>query len=250
MFHRLKQIAVGTAFAVLAWAVTGADKPMPETTQAPAVKAGTSDKAGSGKKPDDRKWINLFDGKSLEGWKPADFPGKGEVSVKNGAIVLGSGMDLTGVNIARKVPKVNYELELEAMRAGGSDFFCGLTFPAGEEHCSLIVGGWGGGVIGLSSLDGMDASENETTTYREFENGTWYPIRLRVTDKRVTAWIEGEEQVDVNISDKGLDTRIEVEWSKPFGIACWQTTAKLRKLRLRELTAEEVKAVNADLPFP
>ena len=27
----------------------------------------------------------------------------------------------------------------------------------------LIVGGWGGTVVGLSSIDGMDASENETT---------------------------------------------------------------------------------------
>ena len=29
----------------------------------------------------------------------------------------------------------------------------------------LIVGGWGGGVVGMSSLNGKDAARNETTQY-------------------------------------------------------------------------------------
>ena len=194
------------------------------------------------------KWVPLFDGKSLKGWKETDFPGKGRVSVENGAIVLHPGMDMTGVNIDRKFPTVNYEVSLEAKRTEGSDFFCGMTFPVRDDFCSLIIGGWGGGVVGLSSLNGFDASENETTGYREFEKDKWYPIRLRVTDQRITAWIGGEQEIDVNIRDKELDTRIEVEWSKPFGIASWQTKSSLRNIRLRELPPEEVKAVNAETP--
>jgi Domain of Unknown Function (DUF1080) len=195
-----------------------------------------------------RKWTSLFDGKSLTGWKESDFFGKGKVSVENGTIVLHTGMDMTGVHLERKFPKVNYEVELEAMRVDGSDFFCGLTFPVKDEFCSLIVGGWGGGVVGLSSINGFDASENETTGYREFEKGKWYPVRLRVTDQRITAWIDRKEELDVDIRDKHLDTRIEVEWSKPLGIATWQTKAALQRLRFRELPPEEVKAVNAMLP--
>lgn len=61
------------------------------------------------------------------------------------------------------MPVMNYELSLEAMRVDGSDFFCGLTFPVGSNFCSFIVGGWGGGVVGLSSLNSEDASQNETT---------------------------------------------------------------------------------------
>ena len=57
----------------------------------------------------------------------------------------------------------DYEVTLEAMRVDGNDFFCGMTFPAGKDPCTLIVGGWGGTVVGLSSINGMDASENETT---------------------------------------------------------------------------------------
>lgn len=244
MIYRLNASTTGVAYAILAIFVLGADAPQPKTTQTPPKAVPTTETD----KKNDRKWRSLFDGKSLDGWKEADFPGKGKVTVEDGSIVLGSGMDMTGVNIDGKFPKVNYEVELEAMRADGSDFFCGMTFPAKDEYCSLIIGGWGGGVVGLSSLDGMDASENETTTYREFENGKWYPVRLRVTDKRVTAWIDGKQEVDVDISNRGLDTRIEVEWSKPFGIACWQTTTKLRKLRVRELPPAEVKSVNSDLP--
>src|SRR5690606_21057212 len=104
-----------------------------------------------------------------------------------------------------------------------------------DEFCSLIVGGWGGGVVGLSSLGGMDASENETGTYREFEEGKWYPIKLRVTKQRITAWIDGKEIIDADVRDRGLSTRLEVEWSKPFGIATWQTKGAIRKIRIREL---------------
>lgn len=193
-------------------------------------------------------WRPLFDGKSLKGWKKADFPGGGDVVVKEGQIVLEAGMDITGVTIDQKIPKVNYEVEFKAMRVDGSDFFCGLTFPMKDDFCSLIVGGWGGGVVGLSSLSGMDASENQTTTYREFENGKWYPIKLRVTDKRISAWIEDKEMVDVGIDDQTLSTRIEVEWSKPFGFASWQTKAALKDIKIRELSPAEVEKVNATVP--
>jgi hypothetical protein len=111
-----------------------------------------------------------------------------------------------------------------------------------DRHCSLILGGWGGGVVGLSSLNGADASENETSTYKKFESGKWYPVRLRVTEDRITAWLEGEEIVDADIRDTKLSIRLEVESSKPFGIASWRTKSALRGIRVRELTPEEVKA--------
>lgn len=45
-----------------------------------------------------------------------------------------------------------------------SEFFCGLTVPVrtGTECVSLIVGGWGGSLVGISSIDGLDASETST----------------------------------------------------------------------------------------
>lgn len=196
---------------------------------------------------EDRKWVSLFDGKTLEGWKPSDFAGAGDVKVEDASILLAAGNDMTGITASRKIPKINYEVELEARRVSGSDFFATLTFPVKDNFCSFVVGGWGGGVTGLSSLNGFDASENETTGYKKFENGKWYPVRLRVTAERITAWIDGEEVVDADVRESKLTTRIEVEESKPFGIASWQTKAALRKIRIRELTPEEVKAVNSEL---
>ena len=203
--------------------------------------AGGAAQAGDAS-DDGRKWTALFDGKTLEGWKITKFGGEGDVSVENDRIILGFGNDLTGIHTDRKLPKINYEVELEAMRVDGSDFFCGFTFPVKDDPCSLIVGGWGGGVIGLSSLDRLDASENETTTYREFKNGTWYKIRLRVMDQRIQAWIDGKEMIDVDTTNRKISIRYELDPSQPFGFATWQTTGALRGIRIRELTEEELKA--------
>ena len=49
----------------------------------------------------------------------------------------------------------------------------------------ILLGGWGGGVVGISSIDTMDASENETTKYRQFVTDRWYKVRLRVTPRVV-----------------------------------------------------------------
>jgi hypothetical protein len=122
------------------------------------------------------------------------------------------------------------------MRVMGSDFFCGLTVPVGDSFCSLIVGGWGGTLVGISSLDGMDASENETTKFVNFEEGRWYRIRLRVTTKRIEAWIDKDRLVNVDITEKKISLRPgEIEYSKPVGIASYQTMTALREIRVRRI---------------
>jgi hypothetical protein len=121
------------------------------------------------------------------------------------------------------------------MRVDGNDFFCGMTFPVGKDPCTLIVGGWGGTVVGLSSINGMDASENELMTIRQFEKDRWYKIRLIVTGQTIEAWIDDEKVVDFTIGTNTLSIRPEVELSKPFGIASWRTTAAIRNIKLRKL---------------
>lgn len=181
------------------------------------------------------KWTSLFNGKDLEGWELTKFGGEGEVSVRDGQLLLGMGADLTGVHTNQKIPRMNYEVELDAMRVEGIDFFCGLTFPVNDNYCSLIIGGWSGGVCGLSSLDGEDASENETTSYQELVRDKWYHIRLRVEPKRIQAWLDKEQIVDVDTTDKKISTRAEVDLSQPFGFSSWQTTAALKNIRIRDL---------------
>src|SRR5262245_29168906 len=92
------------------------------------------------------EWISLFDGKSLGKWRSTQFGGEADVSVEDGIILLPIGEDMTGITWRGDPPaRMNYEIELEAKRVDGNDFFCGLTFPVGKEFCSLICGGWGGG---------------------------------------------------------------------------------------------------------
>ena len=151
-------------------------------------------------------WKPLFDGTSLSGWKPTNFGGEGEVVVENSSIILDFGSSITGITYAREFPKTNYEIRLEAMRADGRDFFCGMTFPVADSHCSLIVGGWGGALVGLSSIDGKDASENETTQVMKFDNGRWYRFRVQVTPEKIKAWIDNDVVIDQSIEGRKIST--------------------------------------------
>lgn len=187
-------------------------------------------------------WRDLFDGKSLAGWRETPFEEDGSVAVTNGLLVLYRGQPFVGVNYTNEIPTVNYEVVLDAMRVAGSDFFCGLTFPVRDAWCSLIVGGWGGGIVGLSNVDGGDASENETTQYVSLDPGRWYRIRLRVTDQKIEAWIEQKKVVDLVTTGRKLEVRFgEIMLSRPFGLAAWDTTAAYRAIKLRPVSgpAEE-----------
>ena len=184
--------------------------------------------------PTSKTDVSLFDGKTLTGWRVTDFAGTGGVRAEDGRIILEMGV-MTGVTWTNDLPRMNYELNLEAMRVEGSDFFCGLTFPVGADPCSFIIGGWGGGVVGLSSLDGEDAANNETTQNLSFENRRWYKVRLRVLPDKIQAWIDDDKVVDVATTGRRLSVRTEVELSRPLGVATWSTTGALRNIRLRGL---------------
>jgi hypothetical protein len=189
------------------------------------------------------KWKSLFDGKTLTGWKATNFGGEGEVHIEDRAIVMEPGNNMTGITYARKdFPRVNYEVELEGKRIKGSDFFCTTTFPVGADYCSLVVGGWGGTVVGISSLNSLDASENETSTTRDFKQGQWYRFRIRVTKDRIAAWIDDKQTVDVDTREKKISIRIECDACKPFGVATWNTAGAVRNLRVRPLTEAEIAA--------
>jgi hypothetical protein len=130
---------------------------------------------------------------------------------------------------------MNYEITLDAKRVEGSDFFCALTFPVAEDCCTLVLGGWGGQLCGLSSIDYFDAANNNTTQFIAFKNDTWYHVRLRVVPNRIQAWLDGEELVDVDTTGRKIDIRIEMELARPLGIATWATTGAVRNIRLKRL---------------
>ena len=187
------------------------------------------------------KWTPLFDGNQLGQWKSTKFGGEGDVTIKGKSIHMAFGNSLSGITYNGKLPTTNYEIRLEAQKVDGIDFFCGLTFPVAKSHCTFVVGGWAGGVVGLSSIDGFDASENETTKYMVFKKGVWYKIRVRVEPNRIRTWIDDKMIVDVDIKDLKSDPRPEVDLSKPLGISAYETKAALRNIEIRPLTKADKK---------
>jgi hypothetical protein len=181
-------------------------------------------------------WQPLFDGTALGKWKLSPFSPNGKIKVKNGEIRIGAGQPMSGITWTGEPPaRMNYEIELEAMRTAGNDFFCGLTFPVGKDPCSLICGGWGWAVVGLSSIDGYDASENSTGTMKKFEDKKWYKIKVRVTKKQIEAWIDDEKIVTQELEGHSIGIRLEIEPAVPLGISTWYTGSAVRNIRWRNL---------------
>jgi len=178
---------------------------------------------------------SLFDGKTLGLWQKTAYRAPGEIYVQNGTLVLERGHNMTGITWTGPVWPVNYEICLQARRTAGSDFFCGLTFPVNSEFCSLICGGWGGVLVGLSCVDYRDADDNETGIGYEFEMNRWYTIRVRVTSDLIEAWIDQDRVVELETAERSLSVRGEMDLCRPLGIATWRTGGAVRDIRLRKI---------------
>ncbi|MCD4727038.1 MAG: DUF1080 domain-containing protein, partial [Pirellulales bacterium] len=211
-------LALMVAGAVLLWQQGNfyAGQLAAEQVAEDAPKDRETERAESRKKePPPAAWKKLFDGKTLKGWKTAQFGGEGNVQVRDGAIVMEMGSMMTGITWTGKPPRNNYELALEGIRLDGNDFFCTTTFPVGDEHCSLVVGGWGGILVGLSNVDRFDASENQTSTTYDFDDKKWYRVRVRVTDAAVQAWIDDNRVVNQPRKGHTFGIRDEVDLCRP-----------------------------------
>jgi len=224
-------------------------------------------------KADDPKWTPMFDGKTLDGWSVTRLDNDKKAEIKDGCIVIGRDDLAAGLKYDKPFPKSNYEIMYQAKRVKGYDFFGTLTFPVKESHCSFVTGGWSGTVIGLSSVGGYDASENETTGFYEFKDGQWYQFRVSVSDDRIMVWfypvgkdgktIEAAKddpkaeaaarneiekpKVDLVLGNKSISTRLEVTFYRPLGISTWNTEGHIRDIKYRELTPDEVEEIK-ELP--
>ena len=78
-----------------------------------------------------------------------------------------------------------------------------------DTHATLILGGWGGSLIGISSIDDFDASENETGDAYIFEDNRWYDIRLKVTSGEIFVWIDDEQVIDVEVEGRKVGIALE-----------------------------------------
>ncbi|MEM9414150.1 MAG: DUF1080 domain-containing protein [Planctomycetota bacterium] len=247
---------VAVAASLAQWGCCAADSEVADagrhrSSDAPAEAGVVSDghaidPVGPGAATDDvSEAVSLLDDE-LTRWRPLVFGADGEISVEDGVLHMDMGGPLTGVVYSGDVPELlgesleNYEITLEAQRIQGNDFFVGLTFPVGTEgHVTLIMGGWGGGLVGLSSLDHADASMNPTTKLMQFEPDRWYSVRVAVTTDTIQVWLDGDEVIHVNRADHELySLRGEVMDTAPLGMCCFQTHAAYRDMRVKRLSSQ------------
>lgn len=190
------------------------------------------------------KEIVLFNGKSLDDWEMVDIGASGAVELEGGLMIINQGDSVSGAvyKKADKLPMTNYEITLQAKRLQGVDFFVGLTFPVGDvKHCAtLICGGWGGSVTGISSIDNLDASENNTASFQRYDDNKWYSVKLRVTPENLSVWIDDKQVVDEDIQGKKISVRPgPIESYLPLSLTTFSTTAAIRNVKLMPLPAKK-----------
>ncbi|MCB1093952.1 MAG: hypothetical protein KDN22_00050 [Verrucomicrobiae bacterium] len=219
-----KKIAALKSSAAIAWEER--DKALAELEQLKQAKveAGAAD---------------LF----LEGvkhWKILeDFPSNGgiEATDEKGVFRMKMGDPLSGIRYTGPLdlPVTNYEITLEARRTKGTDFFCGLTFPVNDIKtcCTFVAGGWGGALAGISSIDGMDAANNTTSTFHKFELNQWYKFRIQVTREFLKVWMDDTNIVDLELADRRIGMRWgDIEYCAPLGLATYVTAGEYRNFKI------------------
>lgn len=175
-------------------------------------------------------------------WHAVEIPDSGNVQVRKGEAVMAPGGPMTGLRYdhwqSGGFPVRDYRVTCEAMRADGGDFFASITFPVRSiETCAtLVVGGWGGGLVGISSIDGQDASDNSTRSEQKFENGKWYRLKLEVREDEIRTWIDDRLVINTSIKGRVIGMRPGyIEKCAPFGLATFGSTGKVRDLVVEEL---------------
>jgi hypothetical protein len=173
-------------------------------------------------------------------WRAAGISQEGKVVIEDGEITLHAGEPMTGVRFeawtSATLPVTRYVIEYEAMRVEGNDFFGTVTFPVNDTHATLIVGGWGGTLVGVSSIDDMDASENNTRGNSFFENKRWHKVRIEVREDDLRAWIDGRLFVNVSIRGRKVGLRAgEISKCLPFGFTTYLTESRIRRAVIRRL---------------
>lgn len=185
---------------------------------------------------------NLLDAQNASRWQPAGIPEEGSLQVKEVEIILAAGLPMSGCKFPAwadlGLPGTDYCVSYEAMRVEGDDIFGMCTFPVAshDAHATFVLGGWGGTLTGISSIDFKDASENATRAEQRFQNGVWHRVRIEVRSHDLRAWVN--DRLVVNVSIKGRKVSLRpgyIDHCLPFGFATWNTVGKIRHIEVSGL---------------
>jgi len=184
---------------------------------------------------------SLLESPNAAQWQQAGIPEEGKIQVENSELTLTAGLPMTGakwIGWNADLPGTNYAVTFEAMRVEGDDIFGMVTFPVGshDSHATFVIGGWGGTVTGISSINFKDANENQTRGEQRFENNRWYRVRIEVRPDDIRAWVDDRIVVNATIKGKQITLRPGfIDHCLPFGFATWNTAAKVRRVVVERL---------------
>ncbi len=199
--------------------------------------ANSDQMANDAKSVEPPKYIVRFAGELPQDWIRTNYGGQGSVEVQNKVITMDIGQGLTGIHWNTKnFPKDNFEFVVRARRITGEDMTCGLTFPVGDQFASLIVGGWGGSVVGISCIDDKAADENETTSDMQLKHRQWYTIHVRVADNKLVCFVDGKKVVDISTKGRKFSLRGDCESSQPFAVFSFGTYIEVDRLEIVDLS--------------
>jgi len=184
------------------------------------------------------QWVSLFNGSTLTGWRSAttnDYEPSGAIVPKDNVLEMKEGDPYSYLIWTNDFPRDNYEFKLQAKRVDGPDIFCGILFPVGSNHVTLVIGGWANSVVGLSCVDFYVAAENSTTRFMSFESNKWYDVRVRVTPDRIESWISGKRVINQKRKDHFITPYPGLEFLAPFGLFNWITGSAVQGIKVRRL---------------
>lgn len=187
------------------------------------------------------RW-ELFSPALVQKLQEAKMFKSGGITRETDGFTLKEGSPMTGIVfpswLKDGMPVADYAINYEAMRVSGGDFFGSVTFPVRDEKTfiTFVLGGWGGSQIGISCIDGYDASENTTGSSQRFENGRWYRIRIEVRAEEIKVLLDERPIILTNIAGRTLGLRSgEIDQCVPFGFATYGTVGRVRACVVEKL---------------
>jgi len=146
-------------------------------------------------------WVELFDGKSLEGWKASE--NADTWSVRDGCLVArGARSHLFYAGAAGEHDFKNFELEVEARTAPGAN--SGVFFHTAYQEKGWLAKGYEvqisntlvgeGGYREMKRTGSLYAVRNIAKSF--VADGQWFRMRIRVVGRRVRVQVNGQLTVD------------------------------------------------------
>ncbi len=187
------------------------------------------DKAAQEEEPADEvvEWMDLFDGKTLDGWKEYNKDELGELwKVEDGLIICDGSGGAEGSSLITKEQFDNFELMVEWKIAEGGnsgilyhvveDPAYGHAYETGPEYQLLDDGGWKGDSLTVAQMVGSDYDMLAAPADKPIKSaGEWNESKVIFDNGHVEHWLNGVKVVEFEAwSDEWNERRNNAKWSE------------------------------------